>query len=205
MTGRILLVRHGQTAWNDRGYLQGQTDVPLSDAGHAEATQLATHLATAYDITEVITSPLRRAATTADYVAAEAGIASCLVDGNLQERSFGRYEGEPAIAAFDELPAMHPRSSAFEPAAAPPGGESVLDVSKRVTDSWTELVARMGTGKAVAVVTHTTPIRLILGKVNNEDVPAAVRNRQQSTAAAIDLRVDNTDVSLVRRGVGKEG
>lgn len=199
VSGRILLIRHGRTIWNETGYLQGQTDVPLSRAGHEKTASLATHLSEAYDIKTVITSPLKRSLTTAEYIAKESEVADYSIESDFQERSFGRYEGELARVAFDTLPAIHPRSPTFDPTAAPPGGESVLENNRRVMESWSDLVSEMGSGETVVLVTHTTPIRLILGAINGDDVTTAVRNHQQSTGEATALSVEGADISIKGR------
>jgi probable phosphoglycerate mutase len=42
---RLCVVRHGETAWNAEGRVQGQLDIPLSDAGRAQARSVARALA----------------------------------------------------------------------------------------------------------------------------------------------------------------
>ena len=47
MNCRWFLIRHGETAWNDEGRAQGQSDTPLNARGRAQAEITATRLATA--------------------------------------------------------------------------------------------------------------------------------------------------------------
>ena len=64
MTTRILLMRHGETAWNRSKVFRGLHDIPLNDTGRAQAMQLGAALAT-YKIHAAYTSPLSRAVETA--------------------------------------------------------------------------------------------------------------------------------------------
>jgi broad specificity phosphatase PhoE len=89
---RLELVRHGQTDWNLAGRVQGSTDIPLNDAGRAQAHEAGRRLASSHwDL--IVTSPLSRAHETARIIAREIGVAEPLVIDALQERSFGTAEG----------------------------------------------------------------------------------------------------------------
>src|SRR5687767_15840014 len=65
----ILLVRHGETAWNREGRYQGRTDVPLSPDGEAQVRRLGARLAHVR-IARAIASPLSRAKSTAEAILA---------------------------------------------------------------------------------------------------------------------------------------
>jgi phosphohistidine phosphatase SixA len=68
----LYLVRHGQTDWNRQQRLQGQLDVPLNTHGTLQAHRLALHLSD-FPITTILTSPLQRARSTAQIIAAQLG------------------------------------------------------------------------------------------------------------------------------------
>lgn len=87
----LYFIRHGETDWNKHKRLQGHQDVPLNDKGLAQAKMLAIYLKKE-KIDRVISSPLQRAKTTADTIAASLQL-PVTVDPLLIERSFGEAEG----------------------------------------------------------------------------------------------------------------
>ncbi|TLS52551.1 histidine phosphatase family protein [Paenibacillus antri] len=85
-------IRHGVTDWNLERRAQGQTDIPLNDAGRAQARLVAERLKCeeAWDI--VYSSDLSRARETADTIGAALRL-PVRVDARLREISFGTLEG----------------------------------------------------------------------------------------------------------------
>ena len=86
------LIRHGQTDWNAQRRLQGSTDIPLNDVGRAQARD-AVAVLSAYEWDAIASSPLSRAAETADLIAAGLGLSDVRRVPELTERSFGPAEG----------------------------------------------------------------------------------------------------------------
>ncbi|MDV6378319.1 histidine phosphatase family protein [Sporosarcina sp. GW1-11] len=87
----IGFVRHGVTAWNKEGRVQGNSNIPLDEEGIATAEKLARRLAAEeWDI--IFTSPMTRARQTADILATELHI-EVVEDHRLRERSGGLIEG----------------------------------------------------------------------------------------------------------------
>jgi len=84
-------LRHGQTKWNVQGRFQGHTDIPLNELGLAQAHDAAKALARC-SVDLIVASPLVRALKTAEIVAAHLD-KPLMVDGELKERHFGRFEG----------------------------------------------------------------------------------------------------------------
>ena len=86
------LVRHGQTDWNVEKRIQGHSDIPLNDAGRAQAVQLQERLKPiAFD--HCFSSDLQRAIETARILTASRSLA-IHVDPRLRERNFGIGEGK---------------------------------------------------------------------------------------------------------------
>ena len=85
---RLLLVRHGETAWNAEHRLQGDHDVPLSDTGRAQARGPAP-LGAAHAPAHVVVSPLARARDTAELLGHPGG----LCDPRWQEAHLGEWTG----------------------------------------------------------------------------------------------------------------
>ena len=71
--GRLLLVRHGRTAYNSQARLQGQVDIPLDDVGRWQARTAAALLLARHEPTVVVTSDLSRAHETASFLARAVG------------------------------------------------------------------------------------------------------------------------------------
>jgi broad specificity phosphatase PhoE len=86
--GELILLRHGETEWSRTRRHTGRTDILLTPAGEAEAATLAPALA-ARPVAAVFTSPLQRAARTAEL----AGLSNAKQDPDLQEWDYGGYEG----------------------------------------------------------------------------------------------------------------
>ena len=98
----VLVVRHGQTAWNAEGRWQGQTDVPLSPVGREQARLLGVRLAHLWESgalpgppARILCSDLARARETAEILQRESGSAHVPlgVAPELRERGFGAWEG----------------------------------------------------------------------------------------------------------------
>lgn len=91
---RIGLVRHGLTDWNVLGKIQGQTDIPLNDAGKQQAQLLANRLKhELYTFDGVISSGLCRAQETARIITKTLHIPLLEPDIGLRERAYGLIEG----------------------------------------------------------------------------------------------------------------
>ncbi|MBO2943166.1 histidine phosphatase family protein [Paenibacillus sp. F411] len=91
---RIGFIRHGETAWNAAGRIQGQTDIPLNEQGRSQARLLGKRLAAeAYEWDFVMSSGLSRAEETGAILASMLHIPMKSPDSRLLERSYGKVEG----------------------------------------------------------------------------------------------------------------
>lgn len=147
----LLLIRHGETAWNAEHRIQGRLDVPLSTTGFWQAARLAERLA-GEAIDAVVSSDLARAWMTGVPLADARGL-SIVAEPRLRERVFGIFEGK----TLDEIAAGHPEEFAAWRARdvdwRMPGGESGTEFIGRVLEAMQE-VAGTYAGRTVAVVTH---------------------------------------------------
>jgi probable phosphoglycerate mutase len=148
----LCLARHGETDWNKRGILQGWTDVPINDLGRHQAHEMAQAYANA-GFDAVWSSPLVRAAETAQIIAARLRLAPPSQHEGLKERHFGAIQGIPK----DELAEMNPAQLAQilrrNPAAQFVGGESMDEFADRVLGAVSD-IGRCHLGQRVLVVTH---------------------------------------------------
>ena len=157
---RLILVRHGETAYNARGLMNPDSalDAPLSAEGEAAAVSLARMLEPE-PIALVVTSPRLRARRTAAMVAGGRGVEVRILDG-LAEIRAGSFESGP-VAAFQEWVLATP------PDTPAPGGESVLQAARRYLAA-----ARMIEGLTAAVVvavTHNLPMRMLVNAAAGAD------------------------------------
>ncbi|HZW02320.1 MAG TPA: histidine phosphatase family protein [Anaerolineaceae bacterium] len=155
---RLLLVRHGETAWNVEGRYQGQADPPLNERGQAQAAQLAGRLAGA-GIDVIYASPLRRALQTAEAIARRTG-APVRTDPRLMEIHQGRWQEQLVTDIQANYPELFARWQADPWRSHPPEGESLTAVQQRVSAAVDDILAGHR-GQTVALVTHRIPIGLI--------------------------------------------
>jgi probable phosphoglycerate mutase len=147
---RVVVVRHGETAWSAGGRHTGRTDVELTPAGEASARTLVPALA-AWRFAHVVTSPLARARVTA----ALAGFPDAEVDDDLAEWDYGDYEGITTPQIRETVPGWtvwtHPV----------PGGEVAADVAARADRVLGRLEAVDGD---VLVVAHGHLLRALAAR-----------------------------------------
>lgn len=154
---RLALLRHGHTAWNRAGRIQGRSNIPLDDQARAELGGYA--LPAPWDAAELWSSPLARAAETAELVA---GRPPRTAPG-LTEMNWGGWEGlhgldlkaDPASGFRDiEDWGWHYR---------PPGGESPAEVWDRIAP-WLH-----GLTQDSVAVCHIGIMRMILARAYGWD------------------------------------
>jgi probable phosphoglycerate mutase len=136
----------------------GLSDVPLTEVGVQQAAAAGKRLA-ACGLTVIVTSPLQRAARTAEEVAAATG-APVEADEGFRETDFGAWDGLTFAEVRERWPAEMDAWLA-DPAVAPPGGESFTDVSTRVTRAL-HRVLDGHRGRTVLIVSHVTPIKTLV-------------------------------------------
>ena len=122
MALRLVLIRHGETAWTLSGQHTGRTDIPLTEHGRAVALELADRLA-GWTFVRALSSPLSRARETARL----AGYGTDLdTTDDLLEWDYGDYDGRTT----EDIRTTNPRWSLWVDGV--PGGESADEVGNRV-------------------------------------------------------------------------
>jgi ribonuclease H / adenosylcobalamin/alpha-ribazole phosphatase len=192
----LLLVRHGRTLLTEQGRFSGRggADPLLTDAGRAEAARVAELLAglaagpaangsrggasavlpDVGPVAAVVCSPLARTRETAAIVAGRLGLPTTSDDGWL-EVAFGAWDGLTYAQVAADWPDQL-REWQGSSAAAPPGGESLSDHRARVRAARARLVAAHP-GRTVAVVTHSTPVRVVVAEALDAGPAALWRTR----------------------------
>ena len=154
----VALVRHGETDWNLEGRLQGSSDIPLNDEGRRQARDAGITLsAGSWDV--LVSSPLVRAAETADIIGHVVGLTRSADHDDLVERRFGHAEGLTGYEAW-----------AYWPDGRYPGGESRADLAERGRRRL-DLLAEDHRGRSVIAVAHGGVIRAILETIIGHPPP----------------------------------
>lgn len=148
----LCVTRHGETDWNLTGVLQGWIDVPINDRGREQARDMAAALAP-YEFNAVCTSPLRRAAETADIIAGAWGLPPAQAYAGIKERHFGLIQGMPKSTLAMTHPGLHEEILRRNPACPFPGGEDANGFADRVLAGLLA-IALDHRGQRVLVMTH---------------------------------------------------
>ncbi|WP_320066836.1 bifunctional RNase H/acid phosphatase [Micromonospora sp. RTGN7] len=158
---RLILVRHGETEFTAQRRYSGRGDVPLSARGRTQARATAARVAAlAPTVAAVVSSPLARCTATARAIARAIGDVPVRTVDDLIECDFGAWEGH----TFAEVRAGWPGELDAWLAStrlAPPDGESFTEVAARVARA-TDALLEAYPGETVVVVTHVSPIKLVL-------------------------------------------
>jgi glucosyl-3-phosphoglycerate phosphatase len=149
---RLVLVRHGRTAWNDAGRAQGHADVELDAVGHAQAEAAAPALA-ALRPSALWTSDLARARQTCGYLERATGLAA-KVDERLREYDVGARQGMVSQEFRDAFPEAFDSWVRGEDDVLVPGAESTADVVARMVPALRECLGSLDDGETGIVVTH---------------------------------------------------
>lgn len=178
---RLVLVRHGQSAWNAEHRIQGQLDPPLSGLGEREAAAAATRIQPDR-VAGFYCSPLQRTRQTAAPIAAVLGRQPVLVDG-LKEIQLGSWEGRTGAELAREEPERWARWSAYPSWDLVPGGEGRIAFTHRVSHTLRELWDRHPEGDVVCV-THGGVVQAALheaiGRIAEGSFPFRVSNASLS-------------------------
>jgi len=150
-TTTLLLIRHGETAWNAESRIQGQLDVPLSNTGIWQAGRLAQRLADER-IDAIYASDLTRAWLTAQPIS-QARQIEPLPEVRLRERHFGIFQGHTLETIAKQWPAEFAAWRERNPDWIIPEGESGTRFIARVLEALDEITHRHA-GGTVAVVAH---------------------------------------------------
>jgi len=151
-TTDLILIRHGETAWNRELRFQGHADVPLNDIGHEQACRLGLRLASETAAQHIISSDLMRAQQTAAPGAQQLSL-PVVTSAALREQFFGVVEGMRS----EEIQSLHPRAweewLEFREDHAMPEGETAREFHTRIVAALGGIAAAHK-GQHLIVVTH---------------------------------------------------
>lgn len=158
MTERLIfLVRNGECTLDNKRFI-GQIDISLNDNGIKQAKRLQQEL-TCVKLSHIFCSDLQRSVKTAEIIAEKQKTIPIVIK-NLREVSFGEWEG----LSFDEVSLK--KSKDFEARGKdianhrPPGGESFFDLSQRVVEAYSKILAE--TTGHILIAGHAGVNRVLL-------------------------------------------
>jgi broad specificity phosphatase PhoE len=154
----ILLVRHGETAWNREGRVMGRVPIDLDDDGRAQVTA-SIPFAKLIKPELIVTSPLPRARQSAEIIANGIGGVEIVEDEQLAEVQYGRWEGMVYDDLIDDPDYQHYRKHPLD--TPTPGGETIAQVQSRGVAAVNRAVAAHE-GRRLLFVSHGDIIRTVL-------------------------------------------
>jgi probable phosphoglycerate mutase len=159
---KLIIVRHGETIANKKQILQGKEDGTLTEKGIEQAKEVGRHLKDHHKIDMVFCSPLGRCVDTLNHILEEYPIEGEVFLSNLiEERDFGEYTGtEYQMMDWDEINQNNKINQEM-------GVESLESMKKRV-ELFLEDLKLENPEATVLVVTHSGPIRMMVGKLTGK-------------------------------------
>ncbi len=159
---QVILVRHGQTAWNREQVFRGRMDLPLDETGRRQAEALRDALA-AEAIARVVCSPLLRAVETAAPLAESLGL-RIETDDAFTDLDFGQWQGMTVAAVRDRYPELFATWESAPHLLRFPRGETLDEAAERAFSALHRLVVADEPG-ALVVVAHRVINKVLLCRV----------------------------------------
>ncbi|BAF72243.1 2,3-bisphosphoglycerate-dependent phosphoglycerate mutase [Sulfurovum sp. NBC37-1] len=204
MASTLILLRHGQSVYNQKNIFTGWTDIELSDQGRQEAKKAATELKRLKLYPDVCyTSWLKRAIHTAQIALSQMAWEhiDCIKSWKLNERHYGAWQqcnkdvvkqeiGEEAFLSVRRgystppppLDENDPRAAKFDPKyrdldpAQLPKSESLKDTHARVKEYYRDvLIPELSKGKTVLVSAHGNSLRALVMEIEGLSTDAVVK------------------------------
>ncbi|MCK4648657.1 histidine phosphatase family protein [bacterium] len=167
---KIILVRHGQTAWTSVNRIQGWLDIKLNEKGLKQAKRIATELKRK-KIDAIYSSELSRAYETAKIIAKPHKL-RVKKDINLNELNQGKWQGLLVKEARRKYKELYRRWEEEPLSVRPPGGESISDLYERALHVLREITKKYPKGRVI-IVGHkvvNTVMKCYLLSINLFDV-----------------------------------
>lgn len=171
---RILLARHGQSAWNASGRWQGWADPPLTELGRQQAWAAAACIGT---VDAVVASDLERAVGTAIVISEAIGVGPVVVEPDLKERDVGEWTGCTRAEIAERWPDAFAAFLAGRAAGGdgvrvtPPGGETLEVVLERTAAALLRIAELVGPAAEVVAISHGGVIRALERALGRDPAP----------------------------------
>jgi len=155
---KLILARHGETAWNVEKIFRGRTDVNLDEVGIKQAELLGKYLSN-WKLEAIYSSPLNRALDTANIIARYQKIGVHIAEG-LIDFDYGKWQSLPEQEVKRLYPALLSEWHNNPHKVKMPGGESLEDVSRRAIEVVNEVISKYQ--GSVVLVSHRVVIKVLI-------------------------------------------
>lgn len=166
---KLYFIRHGETNWNCKRKMQGESDIPLNENGRKFAELTREGLGSLkFDI--VISSPYKRALETAQIITGSDNT-PYFIDSRIREITWGDWDGlSPAeiskLGFEDRFKLFYTDPFSFQGA---PGGETIQQVCKRGKEFYEDLIQKKEfQDKTILIATHGCAVRGILNHLYDD-------------------------------------
>ncbi|MGI8477531.1 MAG: histidine phosphatase family protein [Thermomicrobiales bacterium] len=193
----LYLVRHGRTRANVDQVLCGHTDLPLDDHGREQAALVAARIADAVEADALLTSPLRRAFSTAEAISALTGLTPQIVP-DLIEMNFGIYEGAHFETILEADPELAARFLDLDDGEVGwPEGDTRVGFHRRVVDAFSTILSG-NHDRSVIVVAHGGVFGSYLAQIHGSS-PNDWRGFQIKNCSIthLEVSIEHTAVHLI--------
>lgn len=185
---KLLLARHGETDWNVRSWIQGNTDIPLNDRGKEQARQLAESLVHRQPpIGAIYTSGLERARQTAAIVSYLTEV-PYKVELGLEEFNLGSWEGKTWKQVRSVYTQEYENWHKNRRYTRIPQGESYQDLLDRLVPALRRISEREQSD--TLIVTHSACIMTLFTYINNTPFEDMVKLYHTENGAIYELEVE---------------
>ena len=155
---RLILVRHGQTALNEKNVFRGRLDIPLNETGIQQANAIAERLCT-FNINIIYTSPLKRALETAQVIGTKLNI-NTEIDNNLIDFDFGKWQGLTIGEVEKRFPKLYEQWLKGPHMVKIPDGENLDLVRIRVSKVLNKILR--DDGSDMVIVSHRVILKVLI-------------------------------------------
>ncbi len=164
---RVILVRHGETSWNQERRFLGHSNPGLNEQGEMQARAVAQRLL-AEKIDKVFSSDMLRALETSQEIACLHNVPIRIMP-SLREMNFGEWEGLTFAEIQTRYPVLVNKWIADPFGVRLPFGETAEEVKIRVVEAWNSIVLSAAAEEAVVIVAHGGPLRMLLCQLTGID------------------------------------
>ncbi len=182
---KLLLIRHGETAWNVEKRIQGSSDIELNDSGIMQANEVGLLIKSRKSpVSSIYTSYLKRARKTAELIGTQLSLPVVTVSG-LEEMSLGNWEGHTwdtvALRYKQEFDAWNLDRRYTKV----PGGESYQDVLDRFIPALIQITAE--SAQDSVVVTHSGNIMAFLSFLHDTPFHEMLHHYRTPNTAIVEV------------------
>jgi broad specificity phosphatase PhoE len=155
---KLILARHGETAWNVEKVFRGRADVNLDEVGIKQAQLLGKYLSN-WELEAIYSSPIKRALDTANIVARYQGVAVRIAEG-LIDFDYGEWQSLPEQEVKRLYPAVFNEWHKSPHKVRMPGGESLEDVRRRAVEVVKDILSRHRNN--LLLVSHRVVVKVLI-------------------------------------------